>query len=74
MQRETEKSALLHALVDRDHVRAEIQEKLLGALSILVKQMNHAALLREKQARAVWDGRQHHWRAQSLGDQFQADV
>src|SRR4030095_4259387 len=75
VQRQTEQAALLHALVDRDHVRAEIEEKLFGAFSILLKQMDNAALLPQKEAtRSVRNGSQRHGRANSLGDNFQTDV
>ena len=75
MQRQPEKPALLHAFVDRDHFRAQIQEGLLGFFPVAVEEMNDTALLREEQAaRAVRNGNQRHRCADSFDHQFQTDV
>jgi hypothetical protein len=75
MQRQPEKPAFFHALVDGGHLCAQIQEGLFGFLSVAVEQRDDAALLGDpKASRSVGQRRQRHRRAETLGDELQADV
>ena len=49
MQRETEDTAFIEALVELGELRAQVEEELFVELAVLVQEVNRADLIRDEQ-------------------------